>query len=38
MQHKSPVVLKLRNEENLPMSPPELRKDIIVDNVEKYHD
>lgn len=39
-RHKSPVVLKLRAEGQsaLPMTPPELRKDIVVDDVEKYQD
>jgi|TARA_B110001450_G_scaffold247679_1_gene263019 hypothetical protein len=36
---ESPVVLKLRpDQENMPMTPPELRKGITVDNVENYQD
>ena len=35
----SPVVLKLRpDQENMPLTPPELRKGITVDNVENYQD
>lgn len=35
--HRSPVVLKLKPEnQNMPMTPPELRKDVIVENVDKY--
>ena len=38
-QHSSPAVLRMKpRPENMPLTPPELRKDIIVDDVDKYAD